>query len=683
MISYREIDSFSEWSKEDKDIFSIRVLKGIILDAIRKANSGHSGGPLSSIDFAYILFSEFLKFDPDDPNWFNRDRFVLSAGHESMLLYTLLRLIGWVSTDDLKQFRQLHSQTPGHPEIHIPGVEATTGPLGQGVGMGIGMAVGESIYKNICKVQTGNDSGFLSHKTYILCSDGDMQEPVSLGAASLAGHWQLKNLTMFYDANDAQISGKTERVDTTDYRMVFEGFGWHVQKIDGHNHMEIRDAIQKAHIINKPSLIIGKTRIANETATMEGDHETHGMPLPFNEIDETKDKLGLPQGKFYLPDEVVHYFRGRFPKLRKKRLAWEEMLSSAIKDDSFKRFWDMTINHNLPNLDYPEFGQDSKLATRKAFGITLDTFASQISHLVGGSADLEPSNYTSNFANTYGDFSKLEPSGRNLAFGVREFSMSTICNGLSLHKGLIPFCGTFLVFSDYSKPAIRLSAIQSLNVIYEFTHDSFYVGEDGPTHQPVEHIMSLRATPNLNVYRPADAKETAICLDYILHEKSTPSAILLSRQSLPVLGINIEIIKAGVKQGGYIVKDCNGKPDITIIATGSEVSLGIKVSNRLNEFNCRVVSIPCWEKFIQLDDDSMNKIIPLNHSIKVSIEAGSTLGWERFTKSNGLQIGLDHFGSSAPYIDLADEFGFTPEKIETRIRNHLQYLEKMLGQDIL
>ena len=672
MKTYKDIDSFSEWRAEERDIFSIRVLKGIILDGVRKANSGHSGGPLSSIDFAYILFSEYLNFDPGDPDWFGRDRFVLSAGHESMLLYTLLSMIGWLSMDDLKQFRQFNSNTPGHPEVHIPGVEATTGPLGQGVGMGVGMAVGEILYKNICAEKTGIDTSFLSNNTYILCSDGDLQEPVALGAASLAGHWQLRDITMFYDANDAQISGRTDRADSTDYEMIFDGFGWHVQQIDGHNHDEIRDAIQKSDVIEKPSLIIGKTQIAKETATMEGDYETHGMPLPYEEIDTTKEKLGLPQKTFYLPKEVRSNFHRRFTKLAEMRTSWDELLNSAMGKSAFNQFWNMTVKNKLPKLTYPKFEQGTSIATRKAFGCTLDKFATQLPHLVGGSADLEPSNYTSNFALTYGDFSKLNPSGRNIAFGVREFPMGTICNGLAHHGGLIPFGGTFLVFCDYSRPAIRLSAIQNLHVIYEFTHDSFYVGEDGPTHQPVEHIMSLRVIPDLNVYRPADAKETAASMECILQDTSTPSAILLSRQGLPVLDCDISQIKEGVRKGGYIVKDCEDEPEIIIIATGSEVSLGIEVSSRLNDFNCRVVSVPCWEKYFLMPEDERSNIIPNDKGIRISIEAGATLGWERLTGENALNIGIDHFGASAPHKDLAKEFGFVPEKIESQVRNHLQ-----------
>jgi transketolase len=357
------------------------------------------------------------------------------------------------------------------------------------------------------------------------------------------------------------------------------------------------------------------------------------------------------------------------------RTGWDELMDSAMEKSAFNQFWNMTVKYKLPKLLYPEFEPDSYIATRKAFGLALDTFATQLPHLVGGSADLEPSNYTSNFAATYGDFSKSNPSGRNIAFGVREFPMGTICNGLAHHGGLIPFGGTFLVFSDYSRPSIRLSAIQNLHVIYEFTHDSFYVGEDGPTHQPVEHIMSLRVIPDLHVYRPADAKETAASMECILQDTFTPSVILLSRQGLPVLDCDISQIKEGVRKGGYIVKDCEDEPEIIIIATGSEVSLGIEVSSRLNDLNCRVVSVPCWEKFFLMPKDERSNIIPYDKGIRISIEAGATLGWERLTGENGLNIGIDHFGASAPNKDLAEEFGFVPEKIESQIRNHVRKLK--------
>ncbi len=440
MRTYAELDSFAEWSGEEKDQFTISVMKGLILDAVRHANSGHSGGPLSSADFAYILFKDYLNFDPDDDQWFNRDRFVLSAGHESMLQYALLYFIGWMPMEEMKKFRQLHSQTPGHPEVEIKGVEATTGPLGQGVCMGAGMAVAETVVRELFKKQTESAEELVSHFTYVLCSDGDLQEPVALGASALAGHWGIGKLIMFYDSNKAQISGHTKRSDSTNVAAVFEGLNWHVQEIDGHDHAAIRDAIEKAQVMDKPSIIIGNTLMAKGSAGMEGDHETHGAPLLQDEIDATKEKLGLPAEAFYVPDECMDHFQERFSGMSSSVKNWNALLASAKENAEFDSLWRLTVEDKIPELVYPEFESGSNLATRKAFGATLDTFADQLPHLIGGSADLEPSNYTGNFAKTYGDFLKDNPAGRNFAFGVREFPMAAMMNGMSLHGGVILFC---------------------------------------------------------------------------------------------------------------------------------------------------------------------------------------------------------------------------------------------------
>lgn len=672
MRSYSELGSFPEWTAEEKDHFTLNVIKGLILAAVREADSGHSGGPLSSADIAYILFTEYLNFDPDDPKWFNRDRFVLSAGHESMLLYALLHFNGWLEMDEIKRFRQLHSKTPGHPEHDLtPGVEATTGPLGQGVCMGIGMAVAETILRELFKKEIESADDLLGHFTYVLCSDGDLQEPVSLGASALAGHWGLSKLIMFYDSNEAQISGKTHRSDSTNVATVFEGLNWHVQEIDGHDHAAIRDAIEKAQVIEQPSIIIGKTIMAHGSATMEKDHETHGVPLPQEEIDATKEKLGLPADKFYVPKECITHFQARFSTLRDLVSEWKESLASANGAASFNELWTVTVEDILPNLDLPDFEAGTSLATRKAFGATLDKFAGQLPHLVGGSADLEPSNYTGNFAKTYGDFLQDNPSGRNFAFGVREFPMAAMMNGMSLHGGVIPFGGTFLVFADYERPALRLAAIQKLRVIHEFTHDSFFVGEDGPTHQPIEHAMALRMIPNFNVFRPADAKETAVCFNLALRQKETPSALLLTRQGVPVSHKSWDDINHGVEKGGYIYQDCEGDPELVFIATGSEVSLAMETARNMNDKKIRVVSLPCWELFLVQDEDYRNSIIPDSGCVKISMEAGTPMGWERFVGPAGLSIGIDHFGASAPGKDLAQEFGFTADQVESRIREHL------------
>jgi len=674
MRTYQEIENFTEWSEEDKDQFTVNVIKGLVMDGVRNANSGHTGGAMSSADFIYVLFSDILNFDPKNPNWFNRDRFVLSAGHESMLLYSVLHLIGWFKKKDLKQFRQLDSNAPGHPEVKLPGVEATTGPLGQGVGMAVGMALSEAFLNGIIGNLTKNAKDFLDHFTYVLAGDGDLQEPVSLGVAALAGHWNLHKLIMFYDSNEAQISGATNRSDSTDIVSVFEGFGWHVQKINGHDHAAIRDAIQTAQVIGRPNLIIGETTIGNGLANMEGDHNTHGVPLPEEEIEHTKEKFGLPNKQFYVPQCVKDYFQKRFNDLSNVSADWNAQLSKLRKGKNFDKQWSKIINDKLLDLDLPDFNEGESLATRKAFGITLEKFAEQLPHLVGGSADLEPSNYTGGFAKAYSDFQKDNRTGRNIAFGVREFPMATILNGMALHGGMIPFGGTFLVFSDYTRPALRSAAMQDLRVIHEFSHDSFYVGEDGPTHQPVEHIMALRTIPNYNVFRPADPKETAICFKLAIESTETPSALLLTRQNVPVLPLNYNKIESGVRKGAYIVRDCTGSPEIVLIATGSEVSLAIEVANSIKEKRVRIISMPSWELYDNQTKIYKESLIPLRGCLKVSLEAGITLGWERYVGPSGLMIGLDTYGLSAPYKELADRFGFIPKKVVNKINRHLKKL---------
>jgi len=666
MRSYLDIDTFSEWTNEEQNQFALSVTKGLIIDMVRKANSGHSGGPMSSADFSQILFTEYLNFDPSDPEWFNRDRFVLSAGHESALIYAILTQLGWLNIDDLQKFRQLNSRTPGHPEVEIPGVEATTGPLGQGFGMAVGMATAESMLR-------ASVSELIDHFTYVVAGDGDFQEPVVLGAASMAGHWGLSKLIVFYDSNNAQISGKVDRSDSTNYAQVFEGFGWHVQEIDGHNHEEIREALEKAQVVDRPSLIIGKTIMAMGSATMEGDYETHGAPLPLDEIAKTKEKLGLPSEPFYLPNEVISHFQNRFNSLKEKVIDWNESVSESCKDKNFKLLWNNTVKEELDNIDLPVFERGASIATRKAFGTTLDEFAKQLPSLVGGSADLEPSNYTGNFASTYGDFSKDNRLGRNLAFGVREFPMAAAMNGIALHGGLIPFGGTFLVFADYERPALRLGAIQNCRVIHEFTHDSFWVGEDGPTHQPIEHAMALRAIPNLNVFRPADAQETTACFKMSIEQKSSPNALLLTRQGVKVLDQSMEKTIDGVSKGAYDVTNCDN-PELILLATGSEVGLAMEVSQLMQDKKVRVVSMPCWEIYEKQPEDYKSLLIPKRGAMKVSIEAGITMGWDKYIGSNGLSIGLDHYGASAPGKDLAEEFGFTATKVEAKFREHLNKL---------
>ena len=671
MHTYKNLDSFEYWSITDKDQFSIAVLKGLIMDGVRKANSGHPGGAMSSADFIYLLFKDYLKYSPQNSEWFDRDRFVLSGGHMSMLQYGILHMVGWMKLSELKKFRQRGSQTPGHPEVDIKGVECTTGPLGQGFAMGVGMAFAEA-YLNEVTSEKESDQKLVDHFTYVLATDGDLQEPVSLGAAAIAGHLGLKKLVVYYDANDAQISGKVSRSDSVDYATVFDGLGWNVQTIDGHDHSAMHFAIETAKVMNKPSIIIGNTVMAKGSANMEQDHNTHGAPLSQDEIDLTKKKLGLPDKKFFVPEQVVEHFRTRFNDLIALENEWSDAYKKFSKNSELKNIIASTISEKIiSEFDTPDFSAGEVLATRKAFGAVLDSIADDFPQLVGGSADLEPSNYTGNFAEKFGDFTKLNQSGRNIPFGVREFPMAAMMNGMALHGGLIPFGGTFLVFADYERPALRLAAIQKIRVIHEFTHDSFYVGEDGPTHQPVEQIMSLRAIPDFCVYRPADAKETASCMKLALKNDSMPSALILTRQGVPIIEGSQNQVDDNVTKGAYTLLDCSGSPEIVILASGSEVSLAIEVANKLNDKKIRVVSMPCWELFDMQPNEYKEKLIPKRGSLKVSIEAGVTQGWEKYIGRYGLSIGINQFGSSAPAADLAEKFGFTCDKVIEKINKSL------------
>ena len=650
-MNYQSIDSFNDWKKDEQDLFTINVIKGLVMDGVRKANSGHPGGPMSLADFSYILYSEFLIFDSKNPDWQLRDRLVLSVGHTCMLLYTLLYLSDILNMEDLKSFRQIDSRTPGHPEIETPGVDSHAGPLGQGVGMGTGMALAERMLRDSIK----NDR---PQYTYILAGDGDLQEPIALGAASLAGHWQLSQLIMFYDKNDIQIAGETNRCDSTNYAQLFESMNWDVQEIDGHNHDEIRNAITNAQKTSKPSIIIGNTTMAKGSHSMENKSEAHGAPFTPEEIVMTKKKLGLPENEeFYCPDVVKKHFQRNFSK------------KIEATNCSSKYNFDFNIDDALKKISDIEFS-DEIIATRKAFGMTLDQLAKHIPMIVGGSADLDGSNCTTNFANEYGDFSSSNPKGRNIAFGVREFPMGAILNGISLYGGLIPFGGTFLVFSDYMRSAIRLSAIQKLHVIYEFTHDSIFVGEDGPTHQPVEHIMSLRSIPDLMVFRPADAVETQFCFETILENNTNPSTILLTRQKLPLTKLDKNIIKDGVKKGAYIVVN-HDNPDAIVFTTGSELSLTLSAVESLNQ-NIKVVNMPCWEIFNQQSDRYKDEILTHNCKKRISIEAGTVLGWEKFVGKDGLKIGINEFGFSAPGKDVAQKLNFTKDVITKKIEDYLK-----------
>ena len=652
----------------DIDQYAINIAKGLIMDTVRKADSGHTGGPLSSMDYTYTLFKEFLKFDPDDPQWKDRDRFVLSAGHESALIYTMLTYIGWLDLDDLKQFRQLGSRTPGHPERGLtPGVEATTGPLGQGVGNAVGMAVSECILRH----QFGED--VMNHYTYCLHGDGDIQEPVSQGAIALAGHWGLGKLINYYDANNAQISGKVTRSDSTDFVKLYEANGWHVQEIDGHDREAIRDAIRKAQMeIEKPSVIIGRTTMAKGCATMEDDHNTHGAPLPPEEIAATKEKLDLnPEEFFQLPEDVVEDFRKGFEFARSEVAAWKSALETRMEEVEFAEKWNIAFGDTLPLFDLPAYESGQKVATRKIWGPFIEKFAESHPTLVGGSADLEPSNVTTGFANLVGDFTQNNRLGRNFAYGVREFPMGTINNGIALHGGLEVFGATFFVFSDYERPAIRLRALQGLPVVSEYTHDSIFVGEDGPTHQPVEHLMACRAIPNLLVLRPGDANEAVVASQIAFEQTNRPALILLTRQGLPVFDRNKYPSAEEFRKGGYIMQNCEGTPEVVIIATGSEVWVALEAAEKISENKVRVVNMGCWELFDEQSLEYRQSVLGDESALRVSIEAGITLGWEHYTGLNGLNIGINTFGESAPGGEVADHFGITPEKVADKIQKYI------------
>ncbi|SMP59024.1 transketolase [Desulfonatronum zhilinae] len=648
---------------------AVNVIKGLVMDATRKANSGHPGGPMSSADMAYVLFHEFLRHDPRDPAWFNRDRFVLSAGHESMLLYSLLTLIGHLNIQDLQDFRQLGSRTPGHPEEHMtPGVEATTGPLGQGLAMGVGMAAAE----RMLAVRLGAD--VVDHSTYVLASDGDMQEPVALGAASLAGHWGLGKLIVFYDSNQIQLSGPTSRTDCTDYRKLFEAFCWDVLEVDGHDHDQIREAIRRAKAETaRPTLIIGRTVIAKGTASMEGDFETHGAPLSPDEIKATKGKLGLPEDEtFYLPQDAVNHFRARFPELTREVDAWKRHVQEKkTADMTFAQTWDQHVappSHR--SFTWPELDVTKKVSTRKAFGQCLNELITQLPNLVGGSADLDPSNQTTKFRDTTGIFGPDNPMGRNLSFGVREFPMGAILNGIALHGGLVAFGATFLVFSDYQRNAVRMSAIQNLPVLHVYTHDSFYVGEDGPTHQPVEHAWSLRLIPNLLVMRPADVVESRVMMEVALTQDKRPSALLFTRQDLPVLNPETFPQTAeAARRGAYVLHDpADGAPEMLIIATGSEVHLALEAAKMLPDQKIRVVSAPCLELFEKQTQAYKDEVLPPRIQKRVAVEAGRSDPWYKYVGLDGVVLGLDHFGDSAPAGALAKKYGFTPEHLVSIIQ---------------
>ncbi len=650
------------------DLQTINTLKGLVIDAVNKAKSGHPGGAMSSMDYAYVLFTEYLRFDPSNTKWLGRDRFILSAGHESMLNYSLLHYIGWLEMDDLKKFRQIKSKTPGHPENFMtPGIECTTGPLGQGAAMSVGFAIASR------HQEAALDPKLFAHKTYVLLGDGCMQEDITLGAASVAGHLKLDQLVWYYDQNKVQIAGTIDRVSSDDYKKVFEGMQWEVLAVNGHDLTALRKALDHAQSKrDRPLLIIGDSTMANGAFSLEGSNDTHGSPLPAEERIKTKAKLGIPEGQdFYAPEDSYKNFRRNFAKRRQEVSEWQSAFEAKRQDPTFnarfKSYYETGSYDQLPKLVWPA---GKPVATRNAFGDIIEKWAEHVPNFIGGSADLDSSNMTEQFLAKVGDFQAETPQNRNIAFGVREFPMSAISNGLALHGGMIPFDATFLAFSDYSRPAPRLGALQRYHVIHEFTHDSFFLGEDGPTHQPVEHVMSLRLIPNLYVMRPADAHETQVMMDLAINLKESPTAICLTRQKLPLLNLDSNTIGLA-RFGAYPVQEM-ADPEVVIMATGSEVSLALAAAALLSKHRIKVLSRPCWERFDEQPKSYQDSVLSPKCTKRISIEAGSTLGWQKYTGTEGLTIGLDHFGDSGPADDLAREYGFTPEQVAANIKKYLE-----------
>ena len=656
---------------QDVDTLCINTLRMLSVDAVQKANSGHAGMPMGAAAMAYVLWTRFLKHNPTNPGWPDRDRFVLSAGHGSALLYSLLHLTGYdLALEALKNFRQWGSQTPGHPEfLHTPGVETTTGPLGQGFANAVGLAIAERF---LAAHFNRPGHAIVSHYTYTIVSDGDLMEGVAHEAASLAGHLGLGKLIYLYDDNHISIEGNTDIAFTEDRAARFEAYGWHVQKVkDGNDMAAIAKALLAAQKEDlRPSLIAVRTHIGYGSPNKQDSASAHGEPLGPEEIKLTKENLGWPlEPEFHIPEEALNRFRKAIERGKQREGEWQERFSAYTKAyPDLAKEWSQWLRTDLPDgwdQDLPDFPADKKgMATRVASGKALNAIAPKLPNLIGGSADLAPSNKT--VLNGEDFFQKNSYQGRNFHFGVREHGMGSVLNGIALHGGLIPYGGTFLIFSDYMRPSIRLAAMMGLKVIYVFTHDSIGLGEDGPTHQPVEQLAALRAIPSLTVIRPCDANETAEAWRVALNSKQGPVALALTRQNLPTLDRNKLAPADGLDRGAYILKDApNGKPDLILLASGSEVPIAIEAAEKLEkkDLTVRVVSMPSWELFERQSQKYRHEVLPSDIKARVSIEAGSTQGWHRYVGANGRAIGIDHFGASAPYQILYAKFELTSEKV--------------------
>ncbi len=648
-------------AEDEKRINTIRFLA---VDAVQKANSGHPGMPLGAAAAAYTLWSRHMQMDPADPKWFNRDRFVLSAGHASALLYALLHLFGYdLTMDDLKSFRQLGSRTPGHPEYHhTAGVEVTTGPLGQGFGTAVGLAIAQAQIA----ATYANGGDLFDHYTYVMAGDGDMMEGVTAEAASLAGHLQLGKLICLYDDNKISLAAPTSVTFTEDVGKRFEAYRWHIQHIDeahANDVATIDAAIKKAHgESNKPSIILIHSTIGY-ASPKAGTFGAHGEPLGAENVTKTKEALGWPvEPAFLVPDDVAKYFGERKSAGVKAHTQWDAAYTDwkRANADLAKQF-ERARDGKLPSeLSWPTFSEENgSVASRDAGGTVMNAIAKALPELVGGSADLDPS--TKTYLKGCGEFQPGTYGGRNVHFGVREHAMAAAINGMAAHGGLLPFCATFFNFLDYLKPALRLAALNQLRCIYVFTHDSVFLGEDGPTHQPIEQLAMLRATPNVIDLRPADALETLEAWKFAVQPATGPSVIVLSRQKLPYLGDR----NANVARGAYILDEPAGTPDLILIASGSEVQLARAAAKLLaaKGTKARVVSMPSFHLFDKQDAAYRESVLPAAIKARVSIEAASTIGWHKYVGDHGLTYGLDHFGTSAPAPAIEKAYGFTPEHI--------------------
>jgi transketolase len=663
------------------DQLCINTIRMLAVDAVETAKSGHPGMPMGTAALAYVLWTRFLKHNPANPQWPDRDRFVLSAGHGSMLLYSLLHLTGYdLSLDELQHFRQWGSRTPGHPEYGMtPGVETTTGPLGQGFANGVGMAIAEAFLAAHFN-QPGHS--IVDHYTYAIVSDGDLMEGVASEAASLAGHLQLGKLIYLYDDNGISIDGPTDFTFTEDVGRRFQAYGWQVQEVsDGNDVAALDAALRRAQAeTTKPSLIMVHTHIAYGSPGKQDTAEAHGAPLGAEEVKRTKDFFGWPQeSTFYLPPEALAHFRHAEERGRAWEAEWQRRFESyAVAHPELAAEWQRTLRRELPpgwETQLPSFKvTDGAMATRVASGRVLNAMAPTIPTLIGGSADLATSNNT--LLRSAGEFGPHHRAGRNLYFGVREHGMGAILNGLAVHGGVIPYGATFLIFSDYLRPAIRLAALSELPVIYVFTHDSLGLGEDGPTHQPIEHLAALRAIPQLTVIRPADANETVVAWRVALTHVHGPVALALTRQNLPIFDRTQLAAADGLERGAYILLEAEaGAPELILIATGSEVSLAVEAHQQLSRqgLRVRVVSMPSWELFDQQPQAYRDEVLPLGVSKRLAIEAGVPQGWRDYVGPQGDIIGLTRFGASAPGPVVLEKLGFNVAHVVERA---LQLLDR-------